>query len=77
LERNRKKYRKGPNSLAKSRNCLQCQSTFVSEGPGNRICDKCHGNEARRARMLIGYEADSLIEIDGIDASASNSALGA
>ncbi len=29
------------------RNCLRCQSNFLSWGPGNRICDRCKGEFAR------------------------------
>jgi uncharacterized protein with von Willebrand factor type A (vWA) domain len=26
------------------RNCLRCRTPFISEGPGNRICDPCKGS---------------------------------
>ncbi len=28
----------------KRRPCITCGETFMSEGPGNRMCDKCRAN---------------------------------
>lgn len=29
------------NGNARQRSCLRCRSPFMSDGPGNRICDPC------------------------------------
>jgi hypothetical protein len=30
-----------PASAQKIRKCLRCEAVFVSDGPGNRMCDSC------------------------------------
>ena len=30
-----------PRHVLKERKCMSCSKTFVSEGPGNRLCSRC------------------------------------
>jgi hypothetical protein len=30
----------------KSRRCLSCSTSFMSSGPGNRICTRCRASDA-------------------------------
>ncbi|WP_127107952.1 hypothetical protein [Pararhodobacter zhoushanensis] len=36
------------NDVTKTRNCLRCNTAFVSEGFGERICKRCKGQKAWR-----------------------------
>ena len=38
------------------RTCLFCGKTFLSTGPGNRICVKCQHNVARREPPRAGTD---------------------
>lgn len=38
----------------KIRPCLCCKSSFASEGPHNRLCDRCRGSVAGLDRQMVG-----------------------
>ena len=49
----------------KDRTCLRCDATFLSWGPGNRICGPCREKEddPQRNRALRGLRAKRVYEL--------------
>lgn len=37
---------------ARARDCLMCRTTFSSQGPHNRVCDRCKHSQAWREGSL-------------------------
>ena len=49
------KYSRKPKPMdekVKKRKCLMCLSMFISEGPGNRICNECKKTPAYKLGNL-------------------------
>lgn len=42
IVKKKKNSQRRPAGDQTKRTCLRCQKVFVSTGPGNRICQKCH-----------------------------------
>ncbi|MDR4497344.1 MAG: hypothetical protein MRK02_05370 [Candidatus Scalindua sp.] len=59
-----KKIRRFKSKTKKKRICLRCEKQFVSEGPYNRICDKC--------RLANERIATSVYSINGPSAEIKN-----
>lgn len=38
-------------AIVRNRVCLKCDKTFLSRGPGNRICPKCHRLNAKLVQI--------------------------
>jgi len=61
---NHKKNNRFKTKSKKKRICLRCEKQFVSEGPYNRICDKC--------RLANERIASSVYSINGPSAEIKN-----
>jgi len=44
--------------MTDTRNCLRCNTSFPSSGPGNRICSICNNHNQRRRYMTV-YRCDN------------------
>ena len=61
---NHKKSNRFKSKSKKKRICLRCERQFISEGPYNRLCDKC--------RMANERIASSVYSINGSSAEIKN-----
>lgn len=59
-EDSHKEGKRARGKLKQKRNCLRCEKKFVSEGPYNRICDKCRLANERIASSVYSINAASI-----------------
>ena len=50
----------------KQRKCLKCRKPFMSDGPGNHVCDKCKAGPAFQGGIIdVGTSCGGKIGVRG------------